>query len=52
MNLFAVTVAPVAIPLLGEDPLGAGPFIIMGLCIVIMIALVLLSKKKKDDENK
>lgn len=47
MKLFAMNAVLATIPSLGEDPQGPGLFIVMGLCVVLMIALVVLGRKKK-----
>lgn len=41
-----------SIPTLGEDPKGPGLFIIMGLCVVVMVAVLVFGKKKSDHGEK
>lgn len=40
-----------SIPNLGEDPKGAGLFIVMGLCVVVMAAVLVFGRKKDDHDQ-
>ncbi len=41
-----------SIPNLGEEPKGAGLFIVMGACVLVMIAMLIFGRKKDNHGKK
>ena len=41
-----------SVPALGEDPKGAGLFIVMGLCVVVMATVLVFGRKKNNHDDK
>ena len=41
-----------SVPKLGEDPKGAGLFIVMGVCVAVMIAMLIFGRKKDNNGKK